>query len=135
MDASIMIKPMAAGAFAVLLDRNLIGESDMTRNAYFGVAVAVGIYASQFVTPLADLLPGLPSLNNEMYEAKTLTKRIVEVSSGSASAYFLHKFILMNDTHSEEFLYRIGIVAASDFVGEYVSDYLAGEPLAYFTGN
>ena len=51
MDASIMIKPMAAGAFAVLLDRNLIGETDMTRNAYFGVAVAVGIYASQFVTP------------------------------------------------------------------------------------
>ncbi len=130
-----MMKPMVAGAVAVLLDRNVIGESDMTRNAYFGAAVAVGIYASQFVTPLADMLPGLPSLNDGIYEAKTLTKRIVEVSSGSASAYFLNKYVLMNDTHPNELMYRIGIVAASDFIGEYVSDYMSGNPLAYLTGN
>ena len=133
MDTSVMIKPLVAGATAVVLDKYFVGEQDMTRNLYFGVAVGLGIYASEFLTPLADMLPMLPSLNDNLYEGKTLTKRIVEVSSGSASAYFINKFLLHNDDHANEWMWRLAIVGACDFVGEYTSDYLSGSPLAYFT--
>jgi hypothetical protein len=134
MDTTI-IKPMVAGAVAVLLDRNIIGETDTMKNVYFGAAVAVGIYASNFLTPLVDMLPMLPSLNSNMYEGKTLSKRIVEVGSASGTAFLVNKYLMHNDSHPEELYYRLAIIGACDFAGEYAADYMSGSPLEYFTGN
>jgi len=123
------LRPLAVGSVAAFLDRFYIGEESMTRNALFGVAVAGGVYASEMVTP--SIMPNVPSINETLYNGKTMATRGTEIVVASGSAFALNKYLLMNDRFSDEMLLRAGVVAVSDVVGTYVAEYFAGVPLSF----
>ena len=56
MDESLM-KPLAVAGVAMTLDQFVLGETDIMRTAYFGGAVLIGSYASEYVAPLTKKMP------------------------------------------------------------------------------
>jgi hypothetical protein len=127
-----LMKPVIVGCVAAAIDRYYLQESDTMRSVYFGAAVAAGNYGAEFVYPMIKHIP-LPTLSNDLYEGKTLAERFAEVGMSSGMIFVLNKYILRNDIYSEEALLRLGVIAASDFVGTYITEYIDGQKLEFFT--
>ena len=123
------IKPLFGAASAILLDKYFMKQNDMNRSLYFGIAVGAGLYAAQLVTPAIPAIIPTATLSN----GKTIQDRVIEVSGGSASAYLINSFVLKNDYNRNDIMYKLGIIALSDFVGEYGSDYVNKRALSYFS--
>jgi len=134
----MLIRPLVAGATAGLLDYYLVDNKDFKKAAYFGTAVAIGVGASgQVAKFVPDFSMGMLS------NGKPVTSRITEIALGSVGAYSVNRFIFgqvpiqfngFNNapTFSQEFSYKIGIVAASDFIGELANDWYTGQNLNIF---
>jgi hypothetical protein len=127
-----LMKPVIVGLTAIAIDQLVLKETSVERSLYFGGAVAVGNYAAEFAYPIIKHIP-MPSLNNQLYEGKTLAERIAEIGISSGMIFVLNKYIMRNDIYKDEKLMRLGVIAASDFVGTYITEYLNGEKLAFLT--
>ena len=133
MDESLM-KPLAVAAVAMTLDQFFLGETNIMRTAYFGGAVVIGSYASEYVAPLIKDVAGfIPSLNKGLYDSKTLAERIIEISASSGCSYVLNKNVLGNDIYRDEVLKRIAVIAVSDVIATYALDYFNGQKLQFLT--
>lgn len=124
-----LIKPVACGVTAMALDKYYLGEKNMSSSAVFGAIVAGGVLASEAIAP--HIVPDLPSLNSQIYNGKQLGLRITEVASASIGVFAVNKFVIRNDKYSGEVLKRLGVIAVSDVVGEYVADYMTNQPLSF----
>lgn len=125
-------KPALMGVYSMLIDKFYLGERDMNKTLYFGLASAVGSYASEWVVPVVNpLVKSIPSLSTGLYETKTLTDRIVEVGSSTATVYVLNKYILNNDNYKDEILLRMGVIAVADFASTYTLEYMNNKPLDF----
>ena len=125
---SDFVKPLAAAATAIALDKFVLNQTDMTRSLYFGIAVGAAIYAAQMITPTIPAIIPVTTLSN----GKTVQDSVIEVTGGSAAAYFINSVVLKNEFNRNDMAKKIGIVAVSDFVGEYASDYINKRALSYF---
>lgn len=133
MTESLMFKPVLAGVYASLIDKYYLQEPDTTRSLYFGGCVAVGIYSSEYLSPMVNLIGNIPSLNVQLYNSKTLAQRITEVGTSTAVTFTLNRYILQNDIYKNEILTRVAIIAVADILSEYTSDYFNGRSLSYLT--
>ena len=121
------IKPLVGGAVAAGLDNMWLMNKNTTANMYFGGSVAVGLFASQILEPFMPQIIPVSVLAN----GKTIEDRIIEIGAGAGSAYVLNKYILKNDFNPNDMFKKLAIIAASDFIGEYASDYMGGRALSY----
>lgn len=115
-------KPVIAGVAAGLIDHFVMKNSDIKSNAMFGAAVGAGIFSVSWVEPLVS--PMMPSNTPIGKVSKFAEGRIVEIALGSLSSYALNAYVLKNEYTSKEFMYKVGIVALSDIIGETVSELL-----------
>ena len=120
------LKPILTGGMVVLLDKFALNQSDMNSSLYFGAAAAAGIFAAQTVVPM---LPNQGSIG--MLDAKTLEGRILEIGFGTGATYGINRFILNNDLRPNDLMMKVGVIAAADFISEYIDDYLAGRSLSF----
>jgi hypothetical protein len=125
-----MIKPVATGAVAVALDKYVLMQPDMKKSLYFGGSVAIGSVAASVLAP--NLPNVIPIDLGAFADKKTLSGRVMEVGLCSGAAWGINKYLLKNDITREDWTKRLGVVLASGFIGEYVSDYLTGKPMSYF---
>jgi hypothetical protein len=127
---STFIKPLAAGAVAVAIDKFYLKETDLNKSLFFGGSVAAGALAGSILTPLvANIIPNL----SDAVDEKTIVGRALEIGLGSAAGWVVNAKILHNaDSYRENYIQRLGVIAVSDFAGEYIADYFAGRPLSYF---
>jgi hypothetical protein len=128
MSESTLLKPLVMAGTVVAIDKFVMNNPNMTESLYFGVAGAVGVYTGGMV---AKALP-LPLPSGDYFSGKTLETRLAEISIGAGGAYALNRFVLKNDFNSRNMVNKIGILVASDFVSEYITDYLNGKPLSFF---
>ena len=129
MASSAYIKPIATGV-AAALDRFVLNNVDNTSMAYFGGAVTAGVFAS---TLFSAYLPDMSSVVSDTayYKSKEVEKRILEVAFGTGASYAINTYILKNTNYYDDIYKRLGVIVAADFIGEYISDYMTGEPLQY----
>jgi hypothetical protein len=126
---TIYVKPLATGAIAAALDKWALGQPDMKKSLYFGVAVAAGTGVATVASPM---LPNLIPVDlGSAADGKTLTGRVAEVALGSGAAWGVNKYILKNEIAREDWMKRAGVIALAGFGGEYVADYMAGNPLSW----
>ena len=87
----------------------------------FGAAVTGGVFLASsvgaIVTPMMHTSTPIGALG------KNLEMRVIEITCGSASAYALNNFILKNEYDTKNLLYKLAIVAGSDFVGEALCEF------------
>ena len=125
-------KPLVMGGIAMAVDQLYLKETDLNKSIMFGGAVAVGNYASEWVTPIVKAID-IKSFNKDLYDTKTLVERIAEVGTGSAVIYVLNKYVLNNDNYAGEMMLRLGIIAFSDITATYALEYINGEKLEFLT--
>jgi hypothetical protein len=116
------IKPAVAGLIAAIGEKYVMHSNDVT-SLYFGGAVAAGVLVSGTIGAIVEpYMPTSTSISSTL--GKTLEARIIEVSSGSAVAYAVNKFVLNNEwrTDTNSILMRIGIITAADVIGEVIVD-------------
>jgi hypothetical protein len=121
------LKPIITAIVATAGDKYILNQSDMNRSLYFGVAVGAGIYASTMITPM------LPSSQGSLdgISMKTLETRLAEIGIGAGSAYALNRYVLNNELNRNDMMMKLALIAGSDFVAEYLTDYLSGKPLSF----
>ena len=127
---SSYLKPLITGAVAVAGDKFLFNEPDMQKSIFFGAAVGAGSVAGNYIgTNIAPAL--LPTVG--FMDGKTLEVRLAEVAAGAVSAYYLNRFFLKNDFEPSQMYPKLALIAGSDFIAEYITDYLDNRPLSFFS--
>lgn len=121
------LKPIITAIVATAGDKYLLNQPDMNKSLYFGVAVGAGIYASSMITPM------LPSSQGSIdgISLKTLETRLAEIGIGAGSAYAINRYVLKNELNRNDMMMKLALIGASDFVSEYLVDYLQGKPLSF----
>jgi hypothetical protein len=121
------LKPIITAIVATAGDKYILNQSDLNRSLYFGVAVGAGVYASQMITPM------LPNSQGSLGDIsmKTLETRIAEIGVGAGSAYAVNRYVLNNDMNRNDMMKKLALISASDFVAEYLTDYIQGRPLSF----
>ena len=124
------VKPLVGAATAVVLDKYVLMQPNMNSSLYFGASVGAALFiVSMFDANVPAFLPDVPAIGAS---GATLSKRVAEITAGSAGAYAVNKFLLKNDNSPAMMAKKIGVIVASDFVGEYAADYFSSQPLSYF---
>ena len=122
------LKPFITGAVAVAGDKMIFNEPDLTKSLYFGAAVTAGTYIGNMT---GQMLPALvPSVG--FVDGKTLEVRLAEVGAGAGAAYALNRIVLKNDFQYSQMYNKLALIAGSDFIAEYITDYLDGRALSFF---
>ena len=129
-NSDFIIKPLATGAVAVAINQFILKENDMNRSMYLGIAAAGGAAAGSFV---GSMLPDM-NFGSQQYfgNGKGVSQRIAEIGMGSGAAFILNTYVLKNTSFRDNWMNQIGVIVAADLAGEYISDYVAGRPLAIF---
>ena len=122
--------PIISGASVVALDKFLLGETNMTRSSYLGLATVGGIYAGQMIAPAIPFYSSLPS--STLYNNKTLELRLLEIGLGAGATFGITKFTTVRYTNGE-FPQKIGIIVAGSIAGTYIADYLNSKPMTYLS--
>ena len=130
MSSTDFIKPAVGALVAIIGDRYISNNTNTTMNLYFGASVGAGLYLSTMITP--NLPKIFPENIGTLANGKLLEDRITEIVISSGSAYVVNRFVLNNDYNPSDMIRKLGIIAASDFIGEYASDYFGGRALSYF---
>ena len=123
------LKPLITGAVAVAGDKFLLNEPDMNKSLYFGVACAAGTFLGAMV---GDSLPVVVPAGGTYYDAKTLEQRLAEVGIGAVSAYVINTQFLKNDFEYSQMYPKLALIAGSDFIAEYITDYYENRNLSFF---
>lgn len=121
-------KPLVSAGVAVILDRVVLKQTDIKKNISFGLSVGAGIGLGAVV---ANALP-IPDSPSSFGNGKQIASRLIEVTSGSGSAYVVNRFVMKNDADKAGTIRKLGVILVSDVVGEYICDYANGRTLAYF---
>lgn len=119
-------KPLATAGVAILLDRMVLKQTDMKKNLTFGLSVGAGVGIGAMV---AKNLP-IPDSPSTFGNGKQIASRLLEVTSGAGTAYVVNRYIMKNDNAG--MIRKLGVIVASDFLGEYITDYATGRPLGFF---
>ena len=116
-----VVKPLVAGITAGALDHFLMKNTDLKSCAMLGGAVGAGIFSVSWVEPIVSpLFPTATPIGNI---GKDLEGRMIEVILGSASAYAINRLVLKNEYSSRDLMYKVGIVAVADIVGETACEF------------
>ena len=126
---SAYLKPLITGAVAVAGDRFLLNQLDMNKSLYFGGAVAAGTFLGAMV---GDSIPVVIPEGGTYYDAKTLEQRLAEVGASAAAAYIINTQILKNDYQYSQMYPKLALIAGSDFIAEYITDYYENRNLSFF---
>lgn len=121
------LKPIITAIVSTAGDKYILNQADMNKSLYFGVAVGAGVYLASMVTPM------LPSSQGSMGDMsiKTLETRIAEIGLGAGAAYALNRYALNNEPNRNDMMKKLALIAGSDFIAEYITDYMAGRPLSF----
>ena len=115
-----LVKPLIGAGSIFLIDRFLLNNTNVKSNILFASSVGVGFFFSSSLGALVkNKFPTstpLGALN------KNMECRIVEIVSGSGSAYVINNFILKNDYSCDQMLYKLGLIVVSDLIAETVSE-------------
>jgi hypothetical protein len=127
MQSPAFIKGVSSVVIATALDKYFLGVGDLQSNLMFGASVGAGItvgsmIGEQFPSAIAD---------TTYYNGKTIAQRSFELIFGAGTAYGVFT-ASGRDVYGDVYK-RIGVVVATDFISEYVTDYIVGNQLSYLS--
>jgi hypothetical protein len=125
LQSPFLIKAVSSAVIAGTFDRFVLGIDDTKQNAIFGGSVAAGIVVGSMI---GYQVPSIIS-DTTYYNGKTIAQRSFEVIFGVGTSYAL--YVSTNEVHYDDLYKRVGVVVATDFIAEYITDYFIGNPLSY----
>ena len=125
----LYIKAGASVAISAVLDRFVLGEQEITKNLYFGLATGVGVAAGSYLSSITPAL--LPDDASGLYTGKSVMSRVFEIGAGVGGVVVLDNYITKSNQTS--LTGKLLVVFVTDFASEYLTDYLTTQPLAYLS--
>ena len=125
--SDMYLKPLATTGVAVLLDRMVLRQTDMTKNLSFGLSVGLGVGLGSMIAQNLPIADSPSSFGN----GKQIASRLLEITAGTGTAYAVNRWVMKNDTGTG-MIRKVGVIFASDFLGEYITDYASGRSLGFF---
>ena len=125
-----LIKGASSFAFAVAMDKFVLGNTDLNQSLMFAGATTAGIVVGEMIAVKA-ITSGLLPDSAGLYQGKLVSQRLLELTVGIGSGYALNSFVLKNDYNRNDFLKRLGVIAAVDVLAEYAKDYILGNTIGY----
>jgi hypothetical protein len=126
------LKPLAAAGVAIALDKYVLNQQDMNSSLYFGASTGAGILAANLLGPY---LPNLASTfsSTSYYNANTVEQRLLEVGLSVGTGFVINTYLLKNTSYysNDDMMKRVAVIAAADFISEYLTDYSTGQSLSY----
>ena len=127
-----IVKPIAVGFSALIADNMITYEGKMdayplASSIMFGLSSGVAVIGGTYIAPY--LTGVLPIADTSLYSGKTLEARIIEITVGGTGAFMVNS--LLGSNMSVTYAKRIAIFGVADVFGEYLSDYICGEPLSF----
>ena len=125
------VKPAAAAGVVFLLDKFVLNNPDQTASLYFAGASGAGVLAAGLLSPyLPDLSKTVTT--TAFYNANTVEQRLLEIGLCAGIGYGINHFVLKNSSYNnEDITKRLMVIAAADFIAEYLTDYATAQPLSY----
>ena len=127
-NSDFIVKPVATALVAFVIDSFVLKETDT--NKTISIAVAAGACAAGGMM-VGSFLPSF-DLGTYFGNGKGLSQRVAEIGLGAAGSYVVNTMVLKNVSYRENAFDKIPVFIAADIAGEYISDYIAGRPLAIF---
>jgi hypothetical protein len=127
-NSDFIVKPMATALVAFAIDSFVLKETDTNKTISIAVAAGAGAAGGMM---LGSFLPSF-DLGTYFGNGKGLSQRVAEIGLGAAGSYVVNTMVLKNVSYRENAFDKIPVFIAADIAGEYISDYIAGRPLAIF---
>ena len=129
LNSPTFIKGVSSVVIASLADRFVLNVDNSMENVKFGAAVGAGIAIGNMI---GSQVPSVIQ-DTEYYNGKTIAQRSFEIICGTASSYALMYASKSNSLNYGDFYSRVGVVVATDFVSEYITDYYIGNQLSFLS--
>jgi hypothetical protein len=115
-----IIKPIFVSLAAAAGDHILMKNNDLKGCAVFGAVVGGSVFLASNVEQVASsFFPTATSLGMVNGVIRNLEGRVVEICAGSAGAIAFHRLVLgKQDFDMQTWAMRVGIIAASDVIGD-----------------
>ena len=98
-------------------------QPDSQKCLVMALSTGGGIAVAGFLQPyLPDLSKTLP--DSTMYNANTLENRVLSIALGTGISYAVHTYMIKNESGTTNMMNKIMLIAATDFISEYATDYL-----------
>ena len=127
-NSDFIVKPLATGLVAFAIDSFILKEQDTNKTISIAVAAGAGAAGGMMV---GSFFPSF-DLGTYFGNGKGLSQRVAEIGLGAAGSYVVNTMVLKNVSYRENAFDKIPVFIAADIAGEYISDYIAGRPLAIF---
>jgi hypothetical protein len=129
LNSPTFIKGVSSVVIASIADKFVLGIDNNMENVKFGAAVGAGIAIGNMI---GSQVPSVIQ-DTEYYNGKTIAQRSFEVIFGTAGSYALMYASKSNSLNYGDFYTRFGVVVATDFVSEYITDYYIGNQLSFLS--
>ena len=127
-NSDFIVKPVATALVAFVIDSFVLKETDTNKTIALSLSAGAGAAAGSMV---GSFLPSF-DLGTYFGNGKGLSQRVAEIGLGAAGSYVVNTMVLKNVSYRENAFDKIPVFIAADIAGEYISDYIAGRPLAIF---
>jgi hypothetical protein len=131
----LIIKSLSNVVISASLDRLVNKNTDLSKNLMFGVQSSIGLYGGNILASYLgpDPLPFLTDTTNNppYFTSGGLAMRGGEIAGSALGVIYLNKFF-GTVNNQQQFNQTIGILAVSDVLSEYASQYLTGNPMQIF---
>lgn len=124
----LIIKGVSSAIIATAIDKYYFEQNNTTHNLVFGASTAFGIVIG---SAIGSQIPSSVIEDTAFYNGKTIAQRSFELIFGAGVSYGAFAYSKYNYSPSDMQL-RVAAVLATDFCSEYITDYMTGNPLAYF---
>ena len=116
-----IVKPALCGLICAVGDNVILKNNNKTSCAYFGSAVAAGVFVSSSIGQMIS--PFFPTHSPVGKIGKNLEARVIEIGFGSTAAYAMNHYILKNEFNNyHNMLYKLAIIAGADVAAEMMTE-------------
>jgi hypothetical protein len=130
---NLICKPLVVAGLIAVSEKYVFGVNDMSSTGMYAAAVGASVLASGVLGKMVIGDVDNLSSGSDMYNMKTVSQRVVELSMGVGASYALNTYVIKNtfDFSNRETLKRIGVLIAAEIGGEFICDYINGRQLSY----
>ncbi len=128
-NSDYIVKPVATALVAYAIDQFVLKETNQNKSMSIAAAAGIGATTGMIV---GSIIPTL-DLGTYFGNGKGLSQRVAEIGLAAGGSYVINNMVLKNTGFRESPWAKLPVFIAADVAGEYISDYIAGRPLAIFT--
>ena len=68
---------------------------------------------------------------SNMYDGTVIESRVLDIVLGTGISYGIHSYMISGESGRVNVMNNVALIAATDFISEYITDYITTQPLSF----